>query len=236
MRVGICDGDKGSSVQLGHLIRRQEPDCEIVYLNSVRQFMECRQHFDILLLDIQMEGMRGMEVARALRISGEDTLLIFVTAGKEYAAEAFEVSAFHYLLKPIQPDKFCSVFENACREVQRLKGLKSNQLFFRTKARNFTIQKNEILYVESAKRKVEIHTLKENIAIYATMKHMEAQLGQEFYRCHRGYLVNMAYVAGYGAGTVRLLNGEKIFLAREKYSDFVRVYTEYLKEEGITLL
>lgn len=236
MKVAICDEEKGSCATLAQLVRRQEPDCEVSCFYSVRQFLEARQHYDILLLDIQMEGMRGMEAARALRISGEDTLLIFVTAGREYAAEAFEVSAFHYLLKPVAEEKFCGVFENACRAVRRQEEIRDGQLFFQTKARNFTVRKKEILYIESEKRKVEIHTLKENITIYATMKHMEEQLGKGFYRCHRGYLVNMDYVAGYGFGTIRLQNGEDIYLAREKYSDFVRVYTEYLKGKGITVV
>ena len=62
--------------------------------------------------------------------------------------------------------------------------------------------------MESHKRKVEIHTLGENITIYATMKSMEELLGDGFFRCHRGYLVNLAYVAEYGTGAVRLKNGE----------------------------
>ncbi len=235
MRVAICDEEKESCAQLGQLIRRQEPDCEVMYFHSVGQFLETRGHFDILLLDIQMENMRGMEVARALRISGDDTVLIFVTARKEYAAEAFEVSAFYYLLKPVDADKFCEVFRGACREVQRIENA-GGQLFFQTKTRNFTVQKKDILYVESAKRQVEIHTLKENITVYATMKHMEEQLGEQFYRCHRGYLVNLSYVAGYGNGVVRLRNGETVYLAREKYSEFVRTYTEYLKREGTALV
>ena len=236
MRVAICDEDKESCAQLGQLIRREEPDCEVKCFHSVKQFLEARRHFDILLLDIQMEDMRGMEMARALRISGEDTLLIFVTARKEYAAEAFVVSAFYYLLKPVDGEKFCEVFQVACREVRRQESAKAGQLFFQTKARNFTVQRKDILYVESAKRQVKIHTLKENITVYATMKHMEEQLGEEFYRCHRGYLVNLAYVAGYGNGAVRLQNGETVYLAREKYSEFVRIYTEYLKREGASLV
>ena len=232
MKVAICDEEKECCAQLGQLIRKQEPECEVAYFHSAAQFLEARGHFDILLLDIQMENMRGMEVARALRISGEDTVLIFVTARKEYAAEAFEVAAFHYLLKPVMPEKFYSVLDGACREVRRLEERKSGQLFFRTKTRNYTIRKKDILYVESAKRKVEIHMIRENITVYATMKHMEEQLGSDFSRCHRGYLVNMAYVAGYGTGTIQLQNGEKIYLARDKYAEFVRAYTNYLKQGG----
>ena len=236
MRVAICDDERASCNGLSLLIKRQEPDCEVACFHTCRQFLEAAQHFDILLLDIQMEEMGGIEVARALRGRGERTVLIFVTALKEYAPEAFEVSAFHYLLKPVVPEKFCRVFESACLQVRKLESQSAGQLFFQTKARSFTVPRDEVLYVESRRRKVEIHTRKENVTVYATMKHMEEQLGEGFYRCHRGYLVNMAYVTGYGAGFVRLQNGEAVYLAREKYSEFAKVYSEYLRQSGAALV
>ncbi len=236
MRVAICDEDRRCCAWMSTLVRREEPDCEVTCFYSVGSFLEARRHYDILLLDIQMEEMKGMEAARALRTKGEDTVLVFVTARKEYTAEAFEVSAFHYLLKPLSMEKFCSVFEGACREARRLEDLRGGQLFFRTRARNFTLLKSDILYVESEKRKVKIHTLRENVTVYVTMKRMEEQLGDGFYRCHRGYLVNLACVAGYGMGMIRLKNDESVYLAREKYSDFARVYAGYLKGEGTALV
>ena len=229
MRVAICDDDRESCARLRSLIKKQEPDCEVACFDTGKRFLEAKGHFDILLLDIQMEEMSGIEVARILRINQEKTILIFVTALKEYAAEAFEVSAFSYLLKPVEPEKFCRVFEDACREARKMESQSGEQLFFQTKARSFLVQKKEILYVESHKRKVEIHTLRENIQIYATMKNMEGQLGNGFFRCHRGYLVNLAYVAEYGTGVIRLQNGEDIYLAREKYSEFSKAYTKYLQ-------
>lgn len=233
MRVAICDDDKVSCGRLRRLILEQEPGCEVICFHAGKQFLESKQHFDILLLDIQMEDMSGIELARTLRINRENTILIFVTALKEYAAEAFEVSAFHYILKPVAPEKFCRVFENACREVRKQAALGGEQLFFHTKLKSFTVLKNEILYVESKKRKVDVHTLNECFTVYATMKHMEERLGSNFYRCHRGYLVNLAYVTEYGPGTVRLSNGAIVYMAREKYAEFVRAYTQYLEREGI---
>lgn len=229
MRVAICDDDRESCARLRSLIKRQEPDCEVACFDAGKSFLEARGRFDILILDIQMEEMSGIEVARILRINQEKTILIFVTALKEYAAEAFEVSAFSYLLKPVEPEKFCRVFESACREVRKMESGGGEQLFFQTRARSFVVQKSEILYVESHKRKVEIHTLGERISVYATMKGMEEQLGEGFFRCHRGYLVNLAYVAKYGTGIIQLQNGETLYLAREKYSEFVKAYTRHLK-------
>lgn len=228
MRVAICDDDRESCARLRCLVRRQEPDCEVVCFDTGKHFLEAGKHFDILLLDIQMEEMSGIEVARVLRIKRERTILIFVTALKEYAVEAFEVSAFSYLLKPVEPEKFNRVFADACREVRRLERESGEQLFFQTKARSFVLPKRDILYVESRKRKVEIHTLRENVTVYATMKSMEEQLGEGFFRCHRGFLVNMAYVAEYGMGIIQLQSGETVYLAREKYSEFTKAYTRYL--------
>lgn len=236
MKVAICDDDKAGCATLRSLVKKQEPDCEVACFYTVRQFLETRRRFDILLLDIQMEDMNGMEVARALRVNGEKTLLIFVTALKEYTAEAFEVSAFHYLLKPVSPEKFRKVFDDARREVRRLSALGGERLFFQTKSRSFTVQKKEILYVESKKRKVDIHTLDECFAVYATMKHMEEKLEGDFFRCHRGYLVNMAYVAEYDTGAIRLTNGETVYMARGKYAEFVQTYTKYLKRGGVPVV
>ena len=229
MRVAICDDDRESRARLRSLIKQQEPDCEVACFDTGKRLLEARQHFDILLLDIQMEDMSGIEVARVLRINRERTIVIFVTALKEYAAEAFEVEAFNYLLKPLEPERFCRVFEDACREVKRLESAGGGQLFFQTKTRSFVVQKDEILYVESLRRKVEIHTQRENIIVYATMKGLAERLGEEFFRCHRGYLVNLAYVAEYGTGTIQLQNGETVYLAREKYSEFSKAYTKYLQ-------
>ena len=229
MRVAICDDDRESRARLRSLIKQQEPDCEVACFDTGKRLLEARQHFDILLLDIQMEDMSWIEVARVLRINRERTIVIFVTALTEYAAEAFEVEAFNYLLKPLEPERFCRVFEDACREVKRLESAGGGQLFFQTKTRSFVVQKDEILYVESLRRKVEIHTQRENIIVYATMKGLAERLGEEFFRCHRGYLVNLAYVAEYGTGTIQLQNGETVYLAREKYTEFVKAYTRYLK-------
>lgn len=108
----------------------------------------------------------------------------------------------------------------------------AGQLLFQTKSRNYTVYREEILYVESRKRKVEIHTTGTCFSVYATMKGMEQRLGEPFFRCHRGYLVNMAYVAEYDMGGIRLKNGERVYLAREKYSDFAKAYIEYLKQHN----
>ena len=93
MKVAVCDEDRESLARLRRMVKEQEPECEVVCFDSGRKFLEAGQHFDILLLEIQMAEISGLEVARALRAGRESTVLIFVTALKEYAPEAFELSA-----------------------------------------------------------------------------------------------------------------------------------------------
>lgn len=232
MKVAICD-ERESCSRLRDLIRKQKIDCEVQCFYTGKQFLGARERFDILILDIQMKEMSGIEVARALRIKQDDTVLIFVTALKEYVSEAFDVAAFHYLLKPVPEEKFCEVFESAFREAQRRESIRGGQLFFQTKSRSFTVRKEDILYVESRKRKVDIHTPRECFNVYATMLHMEEQLGEDFYRCHRGYLVNMAYVKEYETGVIWLKNGETVYMAKDKYAAFAKAYMRFLEKGGI---
>ncbi len=234
MNIGICDDEKEICLQIKKLILATAPDSQVVCYSSGKQFLAERQHFDILFLDIQMGDTNGMEIARTLRERREDTILIFVTALKEYVFEAFDVSAFHYLLKPLANDKFSNVFQEALKEAgKRIRG-REESLFFQTKSRSFTLIKSEILYVENCRRKVDIHTLNQTESIYATMAHMEELLGDGFFRCHRGYLVNMAHTARYSADSILLHNGETIYLSKEKYNDFAAAYMNYLKQGGVS--
>lgn len=229
MKIAVCDSDRAAREKLERLIRRQRADAEVFHFASGQQLLESRQRFQIILMDVRPQGTGGMETARTLRMKDETAILIFVTASKEYAFEAFDVSAFHYLLKPVSEEKFRKAFEKACEEADRRARENDEQLIFRTKSRSVAVPKKEILYVESQGRKVDIHTRRECITVYGTMTGMEAELGGEFCRCHRGYLVNLAWVAEYEPGKILLKSGETIFMAKEKYAEFDRRYGQYLK-------
>ena len=104
------------------------------------------------------------------------------------------------------------------------------------KSKKLMLDQGEILYIESRAKKVEIHTVGalESIEIYATMEELEGQLGESFYRCHRAYLVNMAYITEYGKDSVTLTNGDQVYVAKKKYSEFVRAYKCYLQGGGVS--
>lgn len=229
LNIAICDDEKVIREQIKELSEKEMPDvCAGLYATG-DALLAAGKQFDIVFLDIQMEGTDGIETAKRLRQRDEDTILIFITGIREYVFEAFDVAAFHYLLKPIEEEKFREVFRRAGRELEKRKSKRRETVFIKTRNRGFSLEKDSILYIESRGKKVEIHTTGETIEAYASMNEMEGQLGESFYRCHRGYLVNMAYVAEYDSESVTLNNGEYVYLAKEKYGEFVKAYMRYLR-------
>ena len=107
-------------------------------------------------------------------------------------------------------------------------------LFLKTK--KLMLDQADILYIESRAKKVEIHTTgaNESIEIYATMEELETQLGEDFYRCHRAYIVNMAHITEYEKDSVTLTNGDTVYVAKKKFGEFVRAYKGYLQNGGVS--
>ena len=227
MNIAICDDEIAIREQIKELIEKTGV-CPELY-ETGDSLLAAGKQFDIVFLDIQMEGTDGIETAKKLRKRDEDTILIFITAIREYVFEAFDVAAFHYLLKPVEEDKFREVFRRAERELEKRKKQQRETVFVKTRNRSFTLEKDSILYIESRGKKVEIHTTGGTVEAYASMNEMEGQLGCGFFRCHRGYLVNMAYVAEYDSGSITLNSGEYVYLAKEKYGEFVKAYMRYLR-------
>ena len=229
LNIAICDDEKVIREQIKELAEKEMSCvCDGLY-ETGDALLAAGKQFDIVFLDIQMEGTDGIETAKRLRERDEDTILIFITGIREYVFQAFDVAAFHYLLKPIEEEKFREVFRRAGRELEKRKSKRRETVFIKTRNRSFSLEKDNILYIESRGKKVEIHTTGETIEAYASMNEMEGQLGESFYRCHRGYLVNMAYVAEYDSESVTLNNGEYVYLAKEKYGEFVKAYMRYLR-------
>lgn len=118
MRIAICDDEPEIRNDIERKIRLLYPETEILLYEDGTTLLDAKAPFDIVFLDIRMEGMNGMDVARALRTAGVDAVIIFVTALEEYVYEAFDVGAFHYLVKPLDRGKFYEVLSKAVTQCQ----------------------------------------------------------------------------------------------------------------------
>lgn len=232
LNIAVVDDEKVIREQIGGLIRKRNPGCCVKSYKSGMELLESGASFDIVFLDIQMDGLNGIETAKKLKRCKEDTIVIFVTGIKEYVFDAFDVAAFHYLLKPIEESKFAEVFQRAEAQILKKRNMGKRQLFLKSKG--ITLNQGSILYIESRGKKAAIHTLKEVIEIYAVMSELEGQLSDSFYRCHRGYLVNMAYITEYDNESITLNNGDSVYLTKKKHSEFVKTYMWYLQNGGVS--
>ena len=232
MEIAVVDDEKVIREHICALIEEQQPGSRIEAYATGEGLLASGKQFDIVFLDIQMEGMNGIETARNLRGRQGDTILIFITGIKEYVFDALDLYAFQYLLKPIDEEKFTEVLERAVREAARKK--ERRMLFM--KSRNLTLEQSEILYIESRVKKVEIHTAgtAQAIEIYAALDELEGQLGDGFYRCHRAYIVNMDCITEYDSQSITLTNGDRVYLAKKKYGEFVKAYMWHLQNGGVS--
>lgn len=182
MKIAICDDEKIICDQIEKLVKRQAPDCDTMLFGSGEELLRADNIFDILFLDIQMEGINGIEAAKILRDKKKVSILIFITGIKEYVFDAFDVSAFHYLLKLVEEKKFSEVFARALTKVRRKKEQEEVSFFVKSKGRTVVLDRNDILYIESQNRMVYIYTTKEILKLYLDMRDLERQLGK-----HLGY-------------------------------------------------
>lgn len=229
LNIAVCDDEKVIAGQIRDMIKRHLPDSEVEEFLAGKDLLSAKNAFDIFFLDIQMEQLNGIEVARELREHDENAVIVFITGIKEYVFAAFDVAALHYLLKPVDEEKLKEVLDRAVKAVWEKRAKEKKQLFIKTREKNFTLNVDDILYLENDMRKIAAHTQKETIAFYGVMSEMEKLVGTGFHRCHRGYLVNMAYVSEYDTDTILLSNGEKVYLAKDRYQDFVKQYMRYLR-------
>lgn len=233
MEIAIVDDEKIICDDIKKRIAEIKSCCHTEEYTRGEDLLLADKVYDIVFLDIQLEGADGIDTAGKLRQKSENTIIIFVTGIKEYVFQAFDVAAFHYLLKPIDAEKFREVFMRAWQKAEKRKRDETDLLLIKTRERTFPLPKSNIIYVESRGKKAEIHTGRETLTMYASLNGLQAELGEGFYRSHRGYLVNMAYVSEYYHDSILLTNGERVYLAKEKYQEFVRAYMRYLRGGGI---
>jgi len=236
MQIAICDDENEIRNMIARYVKIFSPDCFVTLYRSGEELLDDRQAFDLIFLDIHLGGRNGMDIARQLRKNGSQSIIIFITALEEYIFQAFDVGAFHYLVKPIDKVKFFEVLKCAIakwHETSTLEQLMPEEKSITVKIGTTTnkIYRNEIIYIESDNRKVILHKADSTLEFYAKLSDLAQSLGDDFARIHRSFLVNMKYILKYNATSVTLENGENIMMAKQKYGEFVKHYLKYSKRK-----
>ncbi len=235
IQIAVCEDDPVLLEQLAGWVRQILDERCIKYNLEVFSnggALLLREAFDILLLDIAMKPLDGLTLARKLRSRGDESRLVFITAHRQYAIDAFDVQASHYLLKPVNREKLEKLLVRLCDSVQEERPY---TIAVRQGASLRRIPLAQILYLEVLDRKIHLHTVKEEIPFYGKLDELAMELPETFFRCHRSYMVNLQHVQCYDRGEVELDTGEKILLSKRRHKAFGLAFLHYLKKNGDVL-
>ena len=234
LSVAVCDDEILECCNLAAAIRKLLEGMGIPYtlarFYSGRELLEAKEAFDIIFLDILMEGLDGMETARRWREQTGERLLVFVSSSRDYVFDAYDVEAFQYLVKPVDEGKLRHVLGRA---VER-----ERQLFreYIVVSRDRQVRKlflDSVRYFEIRGRQIEVHEEQGVFTWYEQIGALEKQLeGKGFFRCHKSYLINLGHVEVYNRQEAVLDNGERILIARRRYEQFCQEMVAYVRKNG----
>lgn len=231
MVVAICEDEGYILEELRRKVEKymsgKSMPSRIKTFTSGEELLKAKEKFDIILLDLILPGIHGLEVARQIAYISR---IIFITSYKEYAVEAFDVNAVHYLVKPVTEERLFLALDRAVKQTEQMD---SQALTLIKSGKTQVIYIRDILYCEVFNHQVRIHTVHGTHEYSGTLDMLETKLDERFFRCHRSFVVNMGYVDGQEKGVAILTNGERIFISRRKQTDFMQRLLSFLKNEVI---
>ena len=219
-KFAICDDEPADVVYLRSMIEswaKERGKIPVIReFPSAESFLfayEEEKDFDILLLDIEMGAMSGVELAKKLRGRDRSVQIIFITGYMEYISEGYDVEALHYLLKPVAREKFLSVLDRAARRVQ----MRERALILETSGEMLRIPFYEIEWIEVQKNYVTLHG-REDYCVKRTLKGIRQELDERFFQIHRSYIVSIPGIYAIQDHEAILLNKNRIPISRKYFN------------------
>lgn len=219
MRIAICDDSAADRDYVEAMVRRwvhgSGRTAKISQYSSAENFLFRSPEegsADILLLDIEMGDMDGVTLAKRLRRDNETMQIVFITGYSDYIAEGYEVSALHYLMKPVKEEKLLSVLDRAAEKLRK----DEKQLRLELSGETVCIPVYTIRYADVQGNYVTIHANAE-YTVKMTLRELETGLDDRFYRVGRSAIVNLTRIARVTRAEILLSDGTAIPLPRGAY-------------------
>lgn len=241
MRLAYCDDEE---IQLEYMhelceewaAQAAEPLTYCGYRSAKEMLFENAESypFDLLLLDIDMEEMSGMELARCIRKRDDAIPIIFLTNRREYVFEGYEVRALRYLLKPIDKEKLFPVLDGLCAASNQEKGY----LIIPVAGEMIKLEQSDILYAEANGHYVTIHTAEEDYEIKKPIRELADEIShtasgkENFIFSHRSFLVNLAHIERVMRADCLLSDDSRIPVSRNCYKGVNEAFIRYYQERN----
>ncbi|RKI39054.1 DNA-binding response regulator [bacterium D16-51] len=234
LSIAVCDDEitecQKLSVKIQEMLLEMKMPCIIRQFYNGNKLLDAIEGFDIIFLDILMSGANGLETAKIFRKRAFDKILIFVSSSRDYVFDAYDVEAYHYLVKPVEDRKLKKVLQGAVHKTEK----QPND--FLLVSRNGELKKlflQDVCYFEIRGRILSAHKKDGILDFYEQIGILEKKLsGKGFFRCHKSYLVNLKYVDGYTKQDILLENGERIVVSKRRLEQFRKELFAFMKKSG----
>ncbi|AFS77144.1 two-component signal transduction response regulator, LytTR family [Gottschalkia acidurici 9a] len=222
IKIAICEDEEIHRTilkkYLDTIFKYTNKQYEIIEFKSGEELLKSyEKDIDIILLDILMDKLTGMDVARKIREFDNEVEIIFITSLVDYIQDGYEVRAYRYLLKPINKKELKKHMLSCISEIIKNR---ENYIFVQEKGEMHKILVDDITYIEILRKDMTINTVKTKYKLKMTLKSMEKNLSKyNFFRCHKSYLVNMKHIQNLKQDSV-IVNNEEVPVSRHRMRDF----------------
>lgn len=236
MRIAICDDDQAQCLLIRKYAEEWAHNNNVVLetrlFDSGEAFWfawEDDSTYDLLVFDIEMGKLSGMELAADIRRKDEEIPILFVTGYDTYMAQGFEVAALHYLLKPLKREKFFAVLDKFNK--MRMRRTPEEKILFRTEQGPLSLPVTGIWYIEAMAHQCILYTEDASYVLCSSISDMIKKLcgRREFVRCHRSYLVNVQHVSAIAKPELVLDDRRRIPVSRSMEKEVSQVFIELYK-------
>jgi len=202
---------------------------EVFYSGEAFEFSwSMDKKYDILLLDIEMKELNGVQLAKRIRLEDELLNIIFITAIPDYIAEGYNVSAINYLIKPISEEKLFECLDKAIKKIPK----EEEAILIDLDGETIRIKQEDILYIEAFSHSIEINTKEDKYITRKNISTIEKELDEKaFVRCHRSYIVGLKHIKKIGKTEIELDDGRIITVSRSQYSNVNMAFIKYYRGE-----
>ena len=223
-RIAICDDEQSQIEYLTSIVSEWSAEnghiCEIRFFPSGEAFLFAYENdnaYDILLLDIEMKHITGVDLAKSIRKKDQTVQIIFITGYSEYISEGYEVAALHYLMKPVSQQKLFTVLDRAAEKIKQ----NEKCLNLPLSGEMVRVPLHEIKYLDVHQNYVTVHG-KADYTVKRTLGEFEDLLDARFTRVGRAMIVNLTYIRRVTKTDVYLSDGTVLPLPRGAYEPLNR--------------
>lgn len=225
MRIAVVDDEELCRKSVERFIREYpwKEDIIVDLFSSGEDFVK-HDDYDIVFMDIEMQGMDGFEAVRQYKENNEETTIIFLTTHTELSRKGYIVNAFRYIDKKEMKSEIDEALV-AVEDLQSKNHIVSFHILF---TGEISLRTKEIFFIETDKRNVIIHTKEKSYVSNRKIEELEDELHEwGFFRCHKSYIVNLGNIASFDKLNVYFRNGDKAMVSVRKYPELKEKYIEY---------